>query len=46
MWDDLRADNAGLRPTQTPEAYRVTFSQWYDNWLEDALRQATSGEYA
>jgi hypothetical protein len=39
VWDDLRADQGGLKPVQQPGRKRVTFLQWYRSWLDEALRR-------
>jgi hypothetical protein len=39
VWDDLRADQEGLKPVQQPGRNRVTFLPWYHFWLDQALRQ-------
>ena len=38
VWDDLRADNAGLRPVVGVADKPATFSDWYFTWLEEAER--------
>ena len=42
VWDDDRADLRVLKPLQQNGRERVTFGQWYGDWLDDALRQARS----
>jgi hypothetical protein len=37
VWCDDRADCQGLHPLQTDGHGRVTFFQWYRNWLDEAL---------
>jgi len=39
IWDDGLADEAGLIPVESDEGERVTFLQWYFDWLNDALRK-------
>jgi hypothetical protein len=39
VWDDLRADQGGLKPVRQPGRDRVTFLQWYRSWLDEALQQ-------
>jgi hypothetical protein len=41
IWDDLRADREGLRPRQTRHKQRVSFLEWYLNWLRAAKRLIT-----
>lgn len=38
VWDDHRVDFGGLKPVQQAGRARVTFLQWYCDWLEEALR--------
>lgn len=40
MWEDHRADYSGLSPLVLKDGSRATFSSWYDEWLEEALRIA------
>jgi hypothetical protein len=42
IWDDNRADYGGLNPHQSNGRDRVTFSQWYSDWLNDALMKLRS----
>ena len=37
VWDDLRADEEGLQPTKLKRKRRVTFLEWYDDWLQQAV---------
>ena len=37
VWDDNRADYGGLKPVQQRGRGRVTFLEWYGDWLEEAL---------
>jgi hypothetical protein len=37
VWCDDRADHEGLSPLQTPTRARVTFMEWYLEWLNEAL---------
>lgn len=37
VWFDLRADQNGVAPATSPTRPRLTFFQWYDAWLDDAL---------
>lgn len=39
IWCDGRADETGLYPLQLPNADRVTFIDWYLDWLRDAQEQ-------
>jgi hypothetical protein len=36
IWCDDRADYKGIYPLQTPGQNRVSFFEWYRNWLDDA----------
>lgn len=38
LWDDGRASDAGLAPVKLKDGSRATFSSWYREWLEEALR--------
>ena len=38
LWHDGRADFAGVRPVKTAEGMNATFSAWYNEWLDEALR--------
>ena len=38
IWNDERADLRGLSPLTRKAAERVTFYQWYREWLDSALR--------
>lgn len=40
VWNDFRADERGLSPVQIGSLQRVTFLQWYQSWLDDALKQS------
>ena len=35
-----RADRRGILPLQIGSLQRVTFLQWYQSWLDDALKQS------
>ena len=39
VWEDYRADLGGLQQLQQNSRERVTFGQWYCDWLEEVLRQ-------
>jgi hypothetical protein len=39
IWNDNRVDHDGLMPLQKRGRERVTFLEWYQFWLEEALRQ-------
>lgn len=39
VWRDLRADEEGVDPISSIVKDRVTFSEWYEDWLDAALRQ-------
>jgi len=36
VWDDDRADRAGLAPVRDPDGRRMTFADWYLAWLQSA----------
>lgn len=38
VWNDNRTDHAGLEPLQTSDRLRVTFREWYQSWLDEALK--------
>jgi len=38
IWDDLRADDAGITPVLKPSGEPVTFSNWYMGWFDDSMR--------
>lgn len=40
VWDDLRADNAGIAPVLDESGEPVTFADWYLGWLDSSLRKA------
>jgi hypothetical protein len=42
VWDDLRADKQGIQPVKQAGQDRVSFLQWYCDWLDDALKQLKS----
>jgi hypothetical protein len=37
VWNDFRSDYRGLEPLQQKGRKRVTFLQWYMDWLDEAL---------
>lgn len=37
IWYDLRADMEGITPASKPGSPRLTFLQWYEDWLDRAL---------
>jgi hypothetical protein len=39
IWNDCRADQAGLYPLQQPARKRVSFLTWYRDWLATALER-------
>jgi hypothetical protein len=43
VWDDDRANLEGLKPLRQNGRERVTFGQWYGDWLDEALRELGSG---
>jgi hypothetical protein len=40
LWRDGRSDDTGLSPVQLADGSPATFSAWYIEWLETALKQA------
>jgi hypothetical protein len=40
LWRDTRAEYTGINPLCLQDESRATFSQWYGEWLNDALRLA------
>jgi hypothetical protein len=42
VWRDLRADCEGIVPAQRERLARVTFREWYEDWLETMLARAES----
>jgi hypothetical protein len=40
VWDDNRADNAGIAPVLSKSGEPVTFADWYLGWLDDSSRGA------
>jgi len=38
LWRDGRADRTGLSPLTSQTGSRTTFSPWYDEWLQGAIR--------
>lgn len=41
LWRDGRADCTGVKPLKTVTGDRATFSAWYHEWLDEALRWLT-----
>jgi hypothetical protein len=39
VWHDGRVDQEGLRPYESADGRRLTFTEWYLDWLDDALRR-------
>jgi hypothetical protein len=39
VWYDGRVHNEGLRPYERADGRRLTFLDWYLDWLDDALRK-------
>ncbi|TWU26140.1 SMI1/KNR4 family protein [Novipirellula artificiosorum] len=37
VWEDLRADEGGLVPAKRKRKSRMTFLEWYDDWLQQAV---------
>ena len=42
VWNDLRADHAGLAPVVDKQGAPMTFTTWYLTWLEEAERGSPS----
>jgi hypothetical protein len=40
VWDDNRADNAGIAPVLSEAGEPVTFADWYMGWLDASLTEA------
>jgi hypothetical protein len=38
IWNDFRADHEGLAPLHSAGQIRITFSDWYRTWLDEALK--------
>lgn len=38
VWDDMRADHAGIAPVKNADGKPMTFTNWYLQWLDDAER--------
>ena len=43
LWHDGRSDYTGITPLRLADGSLATFSLWYGEWLEEALRQARPG---
>jgi hypothetical protein len=39
VWNDDRADDAGIAPLLEESGKPVTFSDWYMGWIDDSLRK-------
>jgi hypothetical protein len=39
LWDDRRAEYKGLWPLLLRSGERATFSRWYQEWLDECMRQ-------
>lgn len=39
VWHDARVDDGGLRPYERTDGRRLTFLDWYLDWLDGALRE-------
>jgi hypothetical protein len=39
LWYDARVDQKGLRPYESADGKRLTFAEWYLDWLGGALRK-------
>jgi hypothetical protein len=42
VWSDCRAEYSGLSPVQSTTKPRLTFFDWYREWLDEALSKASS----
>lgn len=42
VWHDGRADYKGLKPVLAPDGTPATFSLWYNEWLDHAVRAGIS----
>jgi hypothetical protein len=42
MWYDATADDQGLSPVEIGRRKRVTFTQWYESWLDKSLASLRS----
>jgi hypothetical protein len=40
LWHDGRSDRTGVKPLRLTNGAVATFSPWYNEWLEEALREA------
>lgn len=38
LWSDQRSEYSGLRPVILASGNAATFSNWYNEWLQEALR--------
>ena len=41
VWRDSQADETGVQPERGENGRRVGFLNWYENWLNDAIRLTT-----
>jgi len=39
VWHDARVDQEGLRPYESTDGRRLTFAEWYLDWLDGALQK-------
>ena len=39
LWEDRRAEYAGLRPVRLKDGSAATFRLWYEEWLEECLAE-------
>lgn len=39
VWYDGRIHNEALRPYERADGHRLTFLDWYIDWLDDSLRK-------
>ena len=37
LWEDRRAEYAGIRPVRLADGAAATFGGWYEEWLSDCL---------
>jgi hypothetical protein len=45
LWEDRRSEYAGLRPVRLANGSAATFSQWYNEWLDNCFIQADQGNW-
>jgi hypothetical protein len=40
LWEDRRSEYGGLRPVRLADGSAATFSQWYNEWLDNCFMKA------